>query len=467
MRNHIQLIILSSFLLFALNSRGTGFELKVKLPSVANGEVILTHYYASNILVYDTIRLDAAGNGVLARDTLLPEGIYKMYLNQDNHFDFLLGAEQKVSLASPDFNQANVRVEGAKESVEFMNYLTWITGLQEKRMALEKQRGESTGEERATIEKQLGELNEQVHAYWKGKYEEYPGSFLGTFLMSNYFSELREEDIPAEHKANDSLKWVYQYNYVKNHYFEYYDLTDERMLFTPSIKQKVEAYFERVLLQMYDSVKPAAYEIIEKVEPHPRMYRFVVSHLLNSSLNSKIMGMDALFVDIAKDYYLSGKAVWADPSTLEKIRENVLFLENNLVGRNARDFQMETDKGDPFRLYQLPAKFTVLVFYEPNCSHCREYVPQLYKDVYLPFRDQGLDVVAVYTMENKNEWVEFLEKHQLYEWHNVWDQHHLTRFKIVYDTRTTPSVYLLDKDKKIIAKRFTIDFLKEYLPQNL
>lgn len=467
MKNQIQIFILSLFLISTLDSQGSGFELKVKLPSVANGEVILTHYYASNILVYDTIRLDVAGNGILVRDTLLPQGIYKIYLNQDNHFDFLLGAEQKVSLESPDFNQANVQVEGAIESVEFMKYLNWITGLQEKRMTLEKERGEKSGQEKAAIENQLSGLNEQVHAYWKSKYDEYPGSFLGTFLMSNYFRELREEDIPDEYKSNDSLKWVYQYNYIKNHYFEYYDLTDERMLFTPSIKPKLENYFDRVLLQMYDSVKPAAYEIIQKVEPHPRMYRFVVSHLLNSSLNSKIMGMDALFVDIAKDYYLSGKATWADKSTLDKIRENVLFLENNLVGKNARDFQMETDTGDPFRLYQLPAKYTVLVFFEPNCSHCREYVPQLYNEVYIPFRDKGFDVVAVYTMENKNEWVGFLEKHQLHDWHNVWDQHHLTRFKIVYDTRTTPSVYLLDKDKKIIAKRFTIDFLKEFLPRNL
>lgn len=467
MKNQIQIFILSLFLISTLDSQGSGFELKVKLPSVANGEVILTHYYASNILVYDTIRLDVAGNGILVRDTLLPQGIYKIYLNQDNHFDFLLGAEQKVSLESPDFNQTNVQVEGAIESVEFMKYLNWITGLQEKRMTLEKKRGEKSGQEKAAIENQLAGLNEQVHAYWKSKYDEYPGSFLGTFLMSNYFRELREEDIPDEYKSNDSLKWVYQYNYIKNHYFEYYDLTDERMLFTPSIKPKLENYFDRVLLQMYDSVKPAAYEIIQKVEPHPRMYRFVVSHLLNSSLNSKIMGMDALFVDIAKDYYLSGKATWADKSTLDKIRENVLFLENNLVGKNARDFQMETDTGDPFRLYQLPAKYTVLVFFEPNCSHCREYVPQLYNEVYIPFRDKGFDVVAVYTMENKNEWVGFLEKHQLHDWHNVWDQHHLTRFKIVYDTRTTPSVYLLDKDKKIIAKRFTIDFLKEFLPRNL
>lgn len=467
MKNQIQIFILSLFLISTLDSQGSGFELKVKLPSVANGEVILTHYYASNILVYDTIRLDVAGNGILVRDTLLPQGIYKIYLNQDNHFDFLLGAEQKVSLESPDFNQANVQVEGAIESVEFMKYLNWITGLQEKRMTLEKERGEKSGQEKAAIENQLAGLNEQVHAYWKSKYDEYPGSFLGTFLMSNYFRELREEDIPDEYKSNDSLKWVYQYNYIKNHYFEYYDLTDERMLFTPSIKPKLENYFDRVLLQMYDSVKPAAYEIIQKVEPHPRMYRFVVSHLLNSSLNSKIMGMDALFVDIAKDYYLSGKATWADKSTLDKIRENVLFLENNLVGKNARDFQMETDTGDPFRLNQLSAKYTVLVFFEPNCSHCREYVPQLYNEVYIPFRDKGFDVVAVYTMENKNEWVGFLEKHQLHDWHNVWDQHHLTRFKIVYDTRTTPSVYLLDKDKKIIAKRFTIDFLKEFLPRNL
>lgn len=463
--------MITIFLLILLFSAGNlaaeGFELKLKIASAANEPVLLTHYYGSSVFVDDTIRLDGSGAGVLKRDTLLPQGIYKIYLNQETHFDFLLGAGQVLSIEGPDFNVGRLVIEGAKESAEFLAYMNWVKEKQAKRAALEEKRKVAPPEQADALLQDINLLNREVTEYWKAAYEKYPGSFLGAFLMSNYMEEVRPEDIPEEYTRNDSLMWVYHYHFRKSHFFDYVDLTDQRFLYTPILKQKLDTYFERVLLQVYDSVKPAAYAIIDRVESHPAMFRYVVSYLLNTSLASRIMGMDALFVDIARDFYLSGRAVWADQATLDKIRENVIFLENNLMGHPARDFHMETHQGNPFRLYQQNARFLVLAFYEPNCSHCREYLPRLYNEIYLPYRDKGLDVVSVYTMDNREEWSEFLLKHHLTDWHNVWDEHHVTRFKVLYDTRTTPAVYLLDQDKQIIAKKFTIDFLHEFLKFNL
>lgn len=444
-----------------------GFELKLKIHSAVNEPVLLAHYYGSSVFVDDTIRLDASGAGVLKRDTLLPQGLYKIYLNQETHFDFLLGADQVLTIEGPDFNVGKLVIEGARESVEFLAYMNWVKERQAKRAALEERRKAVPPDEGDAISKEIALVNKEVTDYWKTKSSEYPGSFLGAFLMSNYMEELNTEDIPETYTRNDSLLWVFQYHFRKSHFFDYMDLTDERFIYTPVLKQKLDTYFERVLLQVYDSVKPAAYGLIEKVEPHPAMFRYLVSYLLNSSLTSRIMGMDALFVDIARDFYLSGKAVWADQATLDKIRENVIFLENNLMGNAARDLQMETHEGLPFRLYQQNDRFLVLAFYEPDCSHCREYIPRLYNEIYLPYRDKGLNVVAVYTMDNREEWSEFLKKYELSDWHNVWDEHHVTRFKVLYDVRTTPSVYLLDQGKQIIAKKFTIEFLHEFLKFNL
>ena len=463
----MRIILLLIMLFLADNVVAGGFELRLRISSAANEPVLLAHYYGSSVFVDDTIRLDGSGAGVLKRDTLLPRGIYKVYLNQDTHFDFLLGADQVLSIEGPDFNVGRLAIEGARESAEFLDYMNWVREKQVKRAALEEKRKAASSEEAAALVQEIALVNKEVTDYWKAKSAEYPGSFLGAFLMSNYMEELRTEDIPEEYTRSDSLMWVYQYHFRKSHFFDHFDLTDERFLYTPTLKQKLDTYFERVLLQVYDSVKPAAYAIIERVEPYPEIFRYVVSYLLNSSLTSRVMGMDALFVDIARDFYLSGRAVWADQATLDKIRENVIFLENNLMGHPARDFQMETHSGHPFRLYQQNARFLVLVFYEPNCSHCREYLPQLYNEIYLPYRDKGMDVVAVYTMNNREEWDDFLLKHHLADWHNVWDEHHVTRFKVLYDIRTTPAVYLLDREKQIIAKKFTIDFLHEFLKYNL
>jgi hypothetical protein len=39
----------------------------------------------------------------------------------------------------------------------------------------------------------------------------------------------------------------------------------------------------------------------------------------------------------------------------------------------------------------------------------------------------------------------FLNQHELHDWINVWDEHHVSRFKILYDARTTPGIFILDE----------------------
>ena len=70
-------------------------------------------------------------------------------------------------------------------------------------------------------------------------------------------------------------------------------------------------------------------------------------------------------------------------------------------------------------------------------------------------------------MDKKDEWVEFLEKHKLWDWINVWDKEHLSRFKILYDARKTPGIYVLDENKNIIAKKMTIEQLDKFIGAEL
>lgn len=101
------------------------------------------------------------------------------------------------------------------------------------------------------------------------------------------------------------------------------------------------------------------------------------------------MGMDALFVDLARDFYLSGKTAWADSATLAKIRENVIFLEHNLIGQHARDIVMETLDGQPFRLYQQKSKYTILVFLNPTVPIAMSSYPVFTRKFIFPSGKRG------------------------------------------------------------------------------
>jgi peroxiredoxin len=454
-------------LLFPVFVFGQEFRLEVELKTAAGKEIFLANHYLGNIYIKDTLSLNEQGWGVFAADSLLAQGLYKIYLDENNHFDFLLGNDQQFLLKNDSFYSSTIQITGSEESEAFADYTTFLGNLQQKSAEIRKQMETASSAEKDQLQKELAGLTPQLHNYWEKLENDLPNSFLAKFVKSNYVPPLDVSTLSDEVQNNDSLLLLARFYHQQKHFWDNFDYTDERFLYTPFFKQKLETWFTKVLYQNYDSVKGPVFNFIEEVKPHPRIFQFVTSFFLNGSINSSIMGMDALFVDIARKYYLSGEAFWATEESLDKIRENVLFAENNLIGKTAPDLTLESFDGEFVNLHQIHAKYTLIVIYEPNCSHCNVFVPELYSEVYQLFKDKGLEVFAIYSMDNKAEWAEFLTEHNMFDWINVWDEHHVSRFKILYDGRKTPGLYLLDENKKIVAKKMTVEQVKQFMEREL
>ena len=234
---------------------------------------------------------------------------------------------------------------------------------------------------------------------------------------------------------------------------------------TPTINSKLNEYFNQVLIQHPDSVLPVAIDLIEASKINREIFQNLTSFVLNNSIQSEYLGIENVFVAVAEKYYLSGEAFWATEKTLETIRREVYFRRNNLLGEVAKELFLPDEAGNYQSLHQQTTPFTLVVFWEPECGHCKKQVPQLFEEVFLKTDPSKLAVMAVYTQTNKKEWLDFLEEHELNGWLNVWDPDQVSNFQVNYNTRTTPMIYLLDSDKKIIAKKLTVEQVKQLLDQ--
>ncbi|MBN1927172.1 MAG: TlpA family protein disulfide reductase, partial [Prolixibacteraceae bacterium] len=125
----------------------------------------------------------------------------------------------------------------------------------------------------------------------------------------------------------------------------------------------------------------------------------------------------------------------------------------NLLGKKAPEMVMETIDGEQESLYQITSDFTVVVFWEPDCGHCKKEIPELYSLLYSEFPETNIEVFAVFTGDDDEKWREFVNDKELVGWHHVWDPKHLSKFRFRYNVKTTPMIYLLGKDKKILAKK--------------
>lgn len=458
-------IVYSIFLIMiTFNLKAEGYRINIQWQGMNDSTIFLAHYYDSKVFINDTLQLDTEGKATVMADTLLPEGLYMLYQSQHNYFDFLLGSDQSLSIKT---NQDNIfehlDISGAEESEQFLTFQKVLkNNTDQKKALIEKTKSSDQGEAQKAREA-LNELDKSMIHYMENEIRNAGKTMYGAFINASNQIIIPDPPVAKDHPKYDSIAWFHSYFYQRDHFLENIDFTDDRLIYTPLLKPKMDRYFNNILLQSPDSIIPQALKTIRKAEPNKNMYRYVTQYLINNSAQSKIMGMDAVFVAIADEVYLKGKAFWADSLQTRKIAEEAYLSRPNLIGKQAPELVMENIEGEEESLYNSQAEFTILAFYEYDCGHCKKDIPALYNDVYLKNIDKNIDVYLVCMNDNKEKWQKFVEENELVGWHHLWDPLHHSKFRFKYNVKTAPTIYLLDQDMKIVAKRLDNTSLSKLL----
>ncbi len=110
-------------------------------------------------------------------------------------------------------------------------------------------------------------------------------------------------------------------------------------------------------------------------------------------------------------------------------------------------------------------EYTLLFFNNPDCNACGVILDAI-KNSHLQdlVQQKRLGIVAMYTDEDLSAWVRNREKYPA-EWIYAFDHKLILRDNNIYGLRAIPSLYLLDKEKKVILKDATVDMVINYLQQ--
>ncbi len=455
-------ILLILILIFSISGVfAQGYKIKVKINGIQDTTLMLGHHFGGKKYVKDTVQIDKNGIAIFKGEEKLPGGIYIVVLPGMTYFEILINGDQNFSVETDttDFVN-NMKISGSVENQLFNDYQRYMVKQQKKLSELRKELEKINDDSDSTkiIKEQLKKVDKGVKDYWNKILIDYPNTFLSKIIKAMINPEIPEPPVDEEGNITDSL---FQYRYYKEHFFDNIDFSDDRLLRTPIFENKIKQFFTKTVMKVPDSIIVEADRIIEKSKANKDVFRYVVVYLLNYYETTKIMGMDKVFVSIAEKYYLTGEAYWADSTMLAKFEERVRKLKPTLIGEIAHDIKMQTNTGEYVTLHQVNAKYTILVFWEPDCGHCKKVVPKIYK-ISEKFKDKGVKAFAVYTQADKEEWLKFINEHSL-DWLNVYDPYHLSNYRNFYDIYSTPVIYLLNEKKEIVAKRLAVEQIEKLL----
>jgi thiol-disulfide isomerase/thioredoxin len=456
------------FLGITLLSSAQGYDIKVKINGMKDSSIYLGYYFADKTYVKDTIKLDAAGSGTFKGKEKLDGGMYFIVLpNKTIAWEMLISDNQNFSVTADTGNFiSSLKFKGSEENAAFNEYQRFIS-LQNKKMAEYQKRikeNEKNTDSTKVINESISSLDKDVRAKWDFYIEKYPKTFLANFLKAQQFPQIPDFVAPANVTNKDSAIQMLKYLYNKDHYFDAVDFSDARLLRTNLIYNRMNTFFTKIILHP-DSIIKEGDIIIKKSKANSEVFRYCAEFLLNLRYSTQRMDMDKILVHFGEKYFLTGEATWVDSTRMEKIRERVIATKPNYIGLIAPDIKVLTIDNKIQNLHQIKAKYTILAFWEPSCGHCKKMIPKLH-EVYNQLFEKKLDikVLAVFTqVKEKEDWEKFIEEHALNDFINAYDPYGWSDFRKKYDIISTPVIYILDQNKKIIAKRIDVEKIIEFL----
>jgi peroxiredoxin len=446
--------------------------IKIIAKEYAQEPCIIANYFGDSRYKIDSFNLDAKGEYIYKEksDKPLKGGVYMLYFpSKQKTLDFLYSNDEpnleiQVNVENPQISKAI----NSKENDLFFGEIKSLEPIYKRLNELSTQYKNETDslKKNNTLESIRVEEKKMLDKR-KEFISKNPNTFYAKLIkmmmeidVPNYFEILEEQ------KRNEQ-----KYYYFKDHYWDNIDFSDDRLLFTPIFESKFNNFFENVSVKHPDSLIREIDRVLGKIPNYNSdMFKYCLPTLLNKFANSKIMGQDAIYVHIVNKYYKTGLAKWSDSANIKKIIEDASDLEPLLIGKYAPNFEVldtTLDVKNKSSLYGVKSKYKILVFWNPECGHCKKEIPVL-DSLYPELKKRGAEVFPVSTIVKKDNqidlWKKFIRDNKL-KFKNYADPEFKMNplFVLLYHIKSTPEYYILDEKNKIIAKKLSPDQMVDFL----
>lgn len=412
-----------------------------------------------------------ANNGVVSYRLLpgKPPGVYRLVFGQTLSAKIMNEPAQQLDFV---FNREDVELE-----TDFNAPLEKAVSIrsEENRIWFDFQKAD------VLFRKQMNEWGMQINYFQKNPTDNYYNeakkkSIIETYnqLQKNHQRtllsiEMENPDllvtkmikISREPYLDGNLTEMQRNNLFKRDFFQYCDFSDETLIhssvYTQKVMKYILAYGQKGLsrdAQEKEFIK-AVEVILAKTASNDRIARFIVDYLMRGF---ERLQLNQVLLFIAEHFQPMHASCSSDEKTTLERRLASQMMKN---GTEVPDFLMTDINGKKISLGEITCDFKLLIFWSTWCPHCSEMLPQLHK--WYQTREIDLEVIAISVDTCTDDWQRFVKSGK-YQWISCNEPHQWNGpVAKMYHLYATPSLFLVDRKNRILAKPYDWGELMEVM----
>ena len=433
-----------------------GFTISVNVYNYQENELTLAYYLGDKQYIKQTATKGVNGSFVFKGDTALHCGIYMLVTKPKNDFiEFIVPADDQFFSLTTDFNNMaeTLKADGSAENKVFYDYLSFMRIIRAASDSLDKAL-EADNSKALLIKTKRESLDKKMSQYKNALYTDHKDMTCVAIIKSS------EDPVLPQFTGTEQEVKNKQFYWYRQHFFDAVDFSSPCLFYSPILLKRINSYMNDLTIQQADSVNKSLDVIFSKAAVSKENLKFLAIHYLNEYAKSKVVGFDACYVHIANKFYCNGKADWVDAEQLKKICDNAKKLEPVLIGKKAPDFTMTNSENKKQKLSDIKAEYIVLFFWDSKQSSLSKGAADLI-EVTKKYKAIGVKILTLCT----NYETESLDYNRIANEIGFTDDNFINAslllnsliVKDLYDIKNLPSIYVLNKDQKIISKRIIAD----------
>jgi thiol-disulfide isomerase/thioredoxin len=443
-----------------VQSHGQGHQVEVLIRDLPDRMVYLSLFDKDEYLPVDSVEA-VNGSFYFFKGDHQPRGMYRIDFRKPDQsggqdgagFIEFIWAEESFMIYADYSDLAGSASFGNSAENRLMGEYREYEELYERKMAalyslIDRYPGEDAFYRDAVAH--FLELQEERDAFIVAIAQSNPDLFVSR-LIDAYRSVLMPKDLKGQQRRD----------FLKIHFFDKAPIDDPKLLHAPVYNHKIIEYLmlyrsqELSFSDQEDAFTEAVDIIMANVSGDPDLRTFAVEYLLEGFRSFGMERVETYIVDTYVDETCVTDAVELAQQRVEGYRK----MEE---GQIAEDILIRSADRRMVRLSEVDADYTLVLFWATYCEHCVQMMPDL-RDWYLNEKPDNMEVFTVSIDTSRMEWDRFLRAFE-----SPWISTHEPmgwegKSAGDYNVYATPTMFLLDRQRRIVARPYTLRELRRDL----